>query len=64
MPAALPSREGAERDFRRLLREHSLPEPDEVRPHEDGGILCLWHEEKLAVIVDLEPEGRSATPTE
>ncbi len=42
--------------MRRLLRENSLPQPDEVLPHEDGGILCLWHEPKVAVIIDLDDE--------
>ena len=41
--------------MRRLLREHDLPEPDEILDHEDGGIVCLWHEPKLAIVVDLEP---------
>jgi hypothetical protein len=40
--------------MRRLLRDHALPEPDEIRDHEDGGIVCLWHEAKVAVVVDLE----------
>jgi hypothetical protein len=48
-------REEAERAMRRLLREHDLPEPDEVLDHEDGGIVCLWHEPRVAVVVDLEP---------
>jgi hypothetical protein len=38
--------------MRRLLTEASLPQPDEVHPHEDGGIVCLWYEPKLAVIID------------
>lgn len=47
-------RDEAERAMRRLLREHDLPEPDDILDHEDG-ILCLWHEPKVAVIVELEP---------
>jgi hypothetical protein len=50
-----PTRVDAERAFLGLLREHDLPEPDEIRDHDDGGILCLWHEPKLAVIIGLEP---------
>jgi len=50
-----PGRDDAERAMRRLLREHDLPQPDEVLDHEDGGIVCLWHEPKVAVVVDLEP---------
>ncbi|MEA2365336.1 MAG: hypothetical protein QOE69_2009 [Thermoleophilaceae bacterium] len=49
------TREGAERAMRRLLAENDLPEPDEIRDHEDGGIVCLWHGPKVAVVVDLEP---------
>jgi hypothetical protein len=40
--------------MRRLLREHDLPEPDDILDHEDG-IMCLWHEPKVAIIVELEP---------
>jgi hypothetical protein len=54
MPATHPTRNDAEAAMRRLLRENSLPEPDEVLPHEDGGILCLWHEPKVAVVIDLD----------
>jgi hypothetical protein len=50
-----PGREDAERAMRRLLREHDLPEPDEVLDHADGGIVCLWHEPKVAIVVDVEP---------
>ena len=50
-----PTREQAERAMRQLLADHDLPEPDEILDHEDGGIVCLWHEPKVAVVVDLEP---------
>ena len=50
-----PTREQAERAMRELLADHDLPEPDEILDHEDGGIVCLWHEPKVAVVVDLEP---------
>jgi hypothetical protein len=49
------ARDEAERAMRRLLREHALPEPDEILDHEDGGIVCLWHGPKVAIVVDLEP---------
>ena len=48
------ARDEAERAMRRLLREHELPEPDEILDHEDGGIVCLWHGPKVALVVDLE----------
>ena len=41
--------------MRRLLREHDLPEPDEILDHDDGGIVCLWHEPKVAIVVAMEP---------
>ena len=50
-----PGRAEAERAMRRLLRDHDLPEPDEILDHEDGGIVCLWHEPKVAIVVDVEP---------
>jgi hypothetical protein len=40
--------------MRRLLSEHDLPQPDEILPHMDGGIICLWHEPKVAVVIDLD----------
>jgi hypothetical protein len=53
MPELPPTRENAEHLMRRLLRENDLPQPDEIVPHEDG-ILCLWHEQKVAVVIELE----------
>jgi hypothetical protein len=52
--AERPSRDEAEHAMRRLLQEHDLPEPDDILDHEDG-IMCLWHEPKVAIIVELEP---------
>ena len=50
----VPTREELKEEFRRLLEDNGLPEPDEVVPHEDGGILCLWHERKVSVVLDLD----------
>ena len=41
--------------MRRLLSDAELPEPDEVLPHEGGGIVCLWHDRRVAIVVD--PDG-------
>jgi hypothetical protein len=50
--------------MRSLLRDHELPEPDEIRDHEDGGIVCLWHEPKVAVVVDLDEGPAGPGPAE
>jgi hypothetical protein len=52
-----PSRDEMEALMRRLLSEHDLPQPDEICPHEDGGLLCLWHEQKVAVVIDPGKDG-------
>ncbi len=40
-----------ERALRRLLAERDLPQPDEVVRREDGSILALWHDRKVAVVI-------------
>jgi hypothetical protein len=52
MTETTPSRDGLEAALRTLLSDAELPEPDEILPHESGGIVCLWHEQKVAIIVD------------
>jgi hypothetical protein len=46
------------RDSGRTLRQHlldqGLSEPDELRPDEDGALVCVWHARAVALIVDLE----------
>lgn len=39
-----------------LLKDNDLPEPDEILDHDDGGIVCLWHMARVAVIVDPSSE--------
>ena len=51
------NREQLEAAMRRLLEQGGLAQPDEIQPHPDGGIICLWHEQKLAMIVDPDPPG-------
>ena len=41
--------------LRRLCTESGLPEPDEIAHREDGSILALWHDRKVAVVVEPEP---------
>jgi len=58
-------REQMEAAMRDLLERGGLEQPDLVLPHEDGGIVCLWHERMLAVVVDpyeLDPEGETEFP--
>jgi hypothetical protein len=58
---AHPLSENAERRVRELLSDRGLPEPDEVEYREES-ILLLWHEQQLAVVVDLPvPARRGAT---
>ena len=38
--------------MRDLLANADLPEPDEILPHDGGGIVCLWHEQRVAIVVD------------
>ncbi|MEA2412542.1 MAG: hypothetical protein QOC77_3103 [Thermoleophilaceae bacterium] len=43
----------AEHALRELLPDAGLPQPDEVEYREES-VVFLWHETKLAVIVDLD----------
>ena len=52
--------EAAERAMRELLETEGLPQPDEV-DYRETSILLLWHETKLAVVIDLE-EGPEMQP--
>jgi hypothetical protein len=49
-----PAHVAAETAFRKLLRDAGMVEPDEVEDH-PGEILCLWLEQKVAVVIELEP---------
>jgi len=44
-----------ERDFIKVAKQAGLPDPDEVRYLEDDEeVEFLWHEQKLAVVVELD----------
>jgi hypothetical protein len=45
----------AEVKVRELLREQDVPPPDEIE-YGHQCIRLLWHEPKVALVVDLEPE--------
>jgi hypothetical protein len=47
--------EAAERAMRELLTGEGLPQPDEVE-YRDESIVLLWHDTKLAVVVELEDD--------
>lgn len=42
----------AEQLFRKLLRDRVLPAPDRVEYYDDGVLLCLWNDQKVAFEVD------------
>jgi hypothetical protein len=48
----------AEAAFRRLIDDGEFAEPDEVQ-YEDASVVFLWHEPKLAVVVDLDDPGEA-----
>lgn len=41
-----------EEALRRLLAASELPPPDEVAHRDDGTLLALWHDRKVAVVVE------------
>ena len=43
----------AEQALRKLLPSTGLPQPDEVEYREES-VVFLWHETKLAVVIDLD----------
>ncbi len=52
----LAQKRAAEQDFRALLEDHGLPQPDAVE-YGQACVRLLWHEEKLCVIVDIDEQG-------
>jgi hypothetical protein len=51
--SAVLAHEEAERRMRQLLADAGLPLPDEVQ-HGETSIRLLWHDRKVAVVVELE----------
>jgi hypothetical protein len=51
--AATSQHQAAEEALRELLPRTGLPQPDEVE-YRDASVVFLWHETKLAVIIDLD----------
>lgn len=52
--ATLKQKIEAETKVRELLETEGLPEPDEVE-YDSTCIRLLWHQSKLALIVDIDP---------
>ena len=48
-----PTHEAAEADFRRMVESFDLTPPDDVDYTPDS-VIFLWHEPKLAVVVELD----------
>jgi hypothetical protein len=46
----------AERAFRAMLADNGLPAADAVE-YEEAGVVFLWHETKLAVVIELGDTG-------
>jgi hypothetical protein len=40
--------------LRRLLKQNDLSQPDDVEHRADGSIVALWHDARVAIVV--EPE--------
>jgi hypothetical protein len=53
--------EAAERAMREMLTGEGLPQPDEVE-YREASVVLLWHETKLAVVIDLEEGDGSPLP--
>jgi hypothetical protein len=54
--APTDQKEQAERRMRQMLEDYGLPEPDEV-VHGERSIELLWHDRKVAVVVELDGFG-------
>lgn len=54
-----PRHRAAERDFRELLRSGGIAQPDWIDYAPDE-LIFGWSEQKLAVVVDLEPQPEAA----
>jgi hypothetical protein len=45
--------------FRALLAAEGLAQPDAIE-HRSNELVFLWHDQKLAVVVELEDDGEAA----
>ncbi|HEX4692495.1 MAG TPA: hypothetical protein VH276_17485 [Solirubrobacteraceae bacterium] len=56
-----PSHAEVEGRMRALIDDAGIAPPDEVE-HAPTSVVLLWHEHKLAVVVDLDEEGAPISP--
>ena len=62
-PATRQQKEEAERAARKMLDDGGLPQPDEVE-YGDRCIRLLWHEQKFALVVDLDEPPSEGEPAD
>ena len=56
-----PTHAEAEAHFRDLLKREGFAQPDEVRHWGDPDeVVFMWHEPKVAIVIELGPEGPKA----
>jgi hypothetical protein len=51
-----PTHAAVEARFRQLIEDAGLAPPDAVE-HEEAAVVLIWHEQKLAVVIDLDEDG-------
>jgi hypothetical protein len=56
-----PRHRACERDFRRIITDGDLVQPDEVE-YTPASLIFKWTEQKLAVVVDLDDPEEEVIP--
>jgi hypothetical protein len=60
MPDALDPNERRRDGLQRLLASHGVPTPDEIYPRDDGELVCIWHEPRVALVIAEDEAGAAA----
>lgn len=64
--ASIEQFQRVKRDFMRIAQQAGLPEPDEIHYHDregaDDEVEFIWHDQRLAVVVELDESLREAVP--
>lgn len=50
-----PTPSEIERSLRKLCDEGDLRRPDRIEHQDDGELIAFWDDEKVAVIIEMEP---------